>query len=136
MAKQGGFGLQIKIDVSGTMTAVAHVLDSDLPEQERIIADATGHDSANGHAEYLSTGLRQINEFKMTLAWDATESTHQAILAAYNSDSAVGMSVADPAGTETIAFNAFITKIGRVSEKKGVYKAEVTVQPTGAPTIS
>ena len=136
MAKQGGFGLQIKIDVSGAMTAVANVLESDFPEQERIVADATAHDSAGGYAEYVSTGLRQLNEFKLTLAWDDAETTHQAILSAYNSETPVDMSVADPNGNETIAFSAFITKIGRISEKKGVYQAEVTVQPTGAPTIS
>ncbi len=136
MARQGGFGIKCKITVSATLTAITHILDAKFPKQEKILWEATGHDSTSGYVEHLATGVRQLSEFSLTLAWDDTETTHAALVTAFDSNAAVAMSIEDPGGAEVIAFSAHIKDLGRVSEIKGGYKCEVTIQPTGAPTIS
>lgn len=133
----GGFGLAVKIDISSTLTAIAHMVEGEIPEFEKFIAEATPHSATGGWAQYVATGKRKMNEFKVTLAWDSDDSTHAAIRTAFDSDSSVNMSVVAPDGTdETIAFAAHITKIGLISEAEDYYKAEVSIQPTGAPTIT
>lgn len=136
MATQGGYGLTIKIQVSATLTTIVHVLEADMPEFEKVLAEVTAHDSAGGYAEHIATGKRKINEFEMTLLWDKAAATHAAVIAAFNSDSPVNMSVADPDGAETIAFSAHVYKMGRVSEQEEGYQCKVSIQPTGQPTIT
>lgn len=136
MAEQGGYGVICRISVSGTLTAITNLLDVTFPEQEKLLWESTAHDTASGYVTFLATGLRQLNEFTLTLGWDDTASTHAALLAGYNSDSTVNMNIQDPDGQEVIAFAAHITKLGRVAELKGGYKCEVTVQPTDGPTIT
>lgn len=136
MSVQGGYGAVLKITVTASLTAVAHVRDFEFPEFERVVAEITAHDSPGGYAEYISTGKRKMNEFTCTLTWDKSEATHQAMLAAFNSDDPVEMSTEDPNGVEVIAFDALVTKIGRQAEQEEGYSAEVSIQPTGIPAIT
>ena len=136
MGTQGGFGVEIKIAVGGTLTAVAHVLETDYPEFEKILYERTGHDSPGGYAEHGASGKRKISDFKCKLEWDVEEATHAAMLAAFDSDDPVGMSIADPDGTEVISFDAHVYKVGRIAAQEEGYSCEVTIQPTGQPTIA
>lgn len=136
MPPQGAFGVAIKIAVSTVLTAVVHVLDVDPIEFEKFIAEVTCHDSTDGYAEHIATGKRSFNEFALTVLWDRDEQTHQAVLAAFDSDEAVQMSIEDPEGIETITFNAIVTKMGRIFSQDDAYKCAVTIQPTGKPTIT
>jgi hypothetical protein len=133
---QGGFGVQLQIDVGTVLTAVTKVEDCPFPEFEKILAESTGHDSAGGYAEYVATGKRRLNEFEVTLIWDTSEATHAAMVTAFDSDAPVTCSVADPDGDETIQFEAHVRTNGRVSEQEDAYKATVGIQPTGQPTIT
>ncbi len=134
---EGGFGLSVKIKIASTMTAIVEMLEGEIPEFEKFLAEMTPHDAPGGYAKYVATGKRKMNEFKITLGWDSDDSTHAAVLAAFDSDSPVDMSVVSPDGAdETIAFAAHIAKIGRIAEQEDGYKCDVTIQPTGAPTIS
>lgn len=133
---QGGFGVDLKIDVGTVLTAMTKILDVPFPEFEKILAEVTGHDSPGGYAEWIATGKRKLNEITVTLAWDTAESTHAAVVTAFDSDAAVSFSVADPDGDETIAFEGHIRTIGRISQQEDAYKAEVAIQPTGEPTIT
>lgn len=136
-AIEGGFGLSLKITVGTSLTAVTFLLEGEIPEFERFVAEATPHNATGGWAKFVGTGKRKLNEFKVTLGWDSDETTHAAMVTAFDSDSSVNMSVISPDGTdETIAFAAFITKMGRISEQEDAYKCEVTIQPTGKPTIT
>lgn len=135
MATQGGFGLEVKIN-TGALTAIVKVQESDFPAQMKELADVTGHDSASGYREFIDTGVRELGEFTLTVLWDDTATTHAALLTAFAGTAVVGMSIEDPAGQEVIAFNAFIKQIGRVSVMTEGYKAQITVRPTGAPTIT
>jgi hypothetical protein len=136
MATQGGFGLTVNITIGETLTAIATILDGEIPRFKRYLAEFTAHDSTSGYDEYISTGRRGLDKFKLTLGWDAVEETHEAIVAAFDSEDPVEMSVEDPAGIETITFDAFIEEIGRIAKQKEGYVAEVVIQPTGAPTIT
>jgi predicted secreted protein len=136
MTTQGGYGLVIKLEIAASLTAIAHVLEADFPEFEKLLAEVTAHDSPSGYAEYISTGKRKLGEFTMTLLWDADAATHAAIVAAFNSDATINMSVQDPDGVEVISFAAHVTKVGRQAEQEEGYQAEITIQPTGVPTIS
>lgn len=136
MGTQGGFGLKVKITVSTVLTAIAHITDAEFPEFEKILKEVTGHDATGGYAEFIATGKRKVNSFPVTLAWDSSASTHAAILAAFDSNDAVAMSIEDPAGDEVISFNAHIQKVGRISDQEDGYKCKVTIQPTGQPTIT
>lgn len=133
---EGGFGFVCKIDVVGVPTAIAHINSFGTPEFEKMVAEITGHDADGGYAEWVSTGKRKMGEFTHTLAWDPISSTHAALLAGYNSDDPVQISIEDPSGKEKIEFDAHITKVGRKTEQEEGYMCEVTFQPTGKPTIT
>lgn len=134
---EGGFGLSVKITVGTSLTAFTYMIEGEIPEFERFIAEATPHSSTGGWAVFVSTGKRKMNEFKVTLGWDSDEATHAAVRTAFDAEAPVNMSVVSPDGTdETIAFAALITKIGLITEQEDYYKAEVTIQPTGKPTIT
>ena len=135
MAEQGGFGVILKISVSATMTAVANLRDVEFPEFEKTLADSTKHSSPSGYMERIATGLKEVKSFKAELGWDKGQTTHATIIAAFDSLSPVNMSIQDPAGVETISFSAHVQKLGRVAKMKDVYICNVTIQPTGAPTI-
>lgn len=134
---EGGFGLQVKITVGTALTAIAYMVEGEIPEFERFVAEATPHSATGGWAKFVSTGKRKLNEFKVTLAWDSDDTTHGAIRTAFDAETSVNMNVISPDGTdETIAFAAFITKIGLIAEQEDYYKCEVSIQPTGKPTIT
>jgi hypothetical protein len=136
MGTQGGFGVKVQITVGSVLTAIAHILEMDYPEFEKVLYDRTAHDSPEGYAEFGDSGKRKVSDFKVTLEWDMTESTHAAILAAFDSADPVSMAVKDPEATETISGNAYIQKVGRIAKQEEGYQCEVTIQPTGKWSIT
>lgn len=135
MTRQGGFGTVIKITVTASLVAITHAQDIEFPEFEKVLADITGHDAPGGYEEIIATGKRKMNAFKTKLTWDVAEATHAAVLAAFNSDNTVLMSVEDPDGAEVIEFQAHVAKLGRVAEQEEGYVCEVEIKPTGIPVI-
>lgn len=135
---EGGFGLQVKITVGTSLTALTYLLEgSEMPKFKAFIAEATPHSATGGWAKRVHTGKRSLEPFKVVLGWDSDESTHGAVQTAFDSDSSVNMSVISPDGSdETIAFSAFIEEISRMPAQEDVYKAEVMLTPTGKPTIT
>ena len=135
MTGQGGFGVVLKIN-TGALTAIVNVEDVDFPEFEKILSESTAHDSTTGYAEYIATGKRKLNEFPCTITWDTSEATHAQVVTSFGSDDPVGMSIEDPDSDETIAFDAHIRAMTRISKQEEHYKCDVAIQPTGAPTIT
>lgn len=135
---EGGFGLQVKITVGTSLTAIASLLEgSELPKFKKFIADATPHSATGGWAKKIATGKRDAESFKLVLGWDKDEATHAAIRTAFDSDASVNMAVVSPDGTdETISFAAHIEEIARLTGQEDAYTAEVMVTPTGKPTIT
>ncbi len=133
----GGFGIQVKITVGTSLTALTYLLEgSELPKFKKFIADATAHSSTGGWAQRIATGKRSLESFKVVLGWDSDEATHAAVQTAFDSDAAVAMSVVSPGTDETIAFSAHIEEISRITPQEDAYTAEVMITPTGKPTIT
>lgn len=133
----GGFGLQVKITVGTSLTAIAEVLEgSELPKFKKFIAEATPHSSTGGWAKRVATGKRSAESFKIVLGWDSDEVTHAAMRTAFDSNDPVAMSVVSPGADETIAFSAHIEEIGLITPQEDAFTAEVMVTPTGKPTIT
>jgi len=135
MARQGGFGAKLRINISSVMTAIVHIEDFEFPELEKLLVEVTGHDSPGGWSEQIPTGKKRANAFTCTLTWDRTQSTHQAVVAAFDSELPVELEAADPDEVETIAFEAHINKMGRITDQEGSYQCEVEVTPTGLVLI-
>ena len=136
MAKHPGFGVQVKINVSSTLTAIAQVKKFKYPDFEKKVVDVTTHDSTGGWAEWLASGKFEMSDAQLTLEWDKTLSTHAAIVTAFSSLAPVDMTFQDKDGTEIVAISAIITKMGRTSEQDGALECDVTIKPTGQPTIT
>mgnify|MGYP001424743406 FL=1 len=135
MAIQGGFGVLLKIDVSG-LTTTANLLDTDFPEQSKMLEEATGHSATGGYAVYVASGKRELGEFTATLLWDKADSTHAKVLTVLAANATVNMSIQDPAGAEIIAFAAHVKSVKRISKQDEAYKAEITFQPSANPTVT
>lgn len=135
---EGGFGLQVKITVGTSLTALTYLLEgSELPKFKKFIADVTPHSATGGWAKKIATGKREAESFKVVLGWDSDEATHAAVQTAFDSDLPVNMSVVSPDGSdETISFSAHIEEIARLTGQEDAYTAEVMITPTGKPTIS
>ena len=135
-SEQGGLGVKLKITVSAALTAVANVEEVEFPELEKIMADITAHDSGGGWDETIPSGRFNSSEFEATLTWNADDSSHAAITAAFGSTVSMPMSIEDPAGVEVLAFNGFVTKMGRVAELDEAYRCKVTFKATGPINIT
>lgn len=131
MATAGGFGAQLKIDISGTMTITVDVVEIPWPEISRLLPDATAHDSASGYREFIPSGKREAGEFTVRVQWDDLQATHAALLTAYGSTTPLGMQLLNVSSTDGLSFMGLVKTIGRVSLQDGVYEANITIQPTG-----
>jgi L-ascorbate metabolism protein UlaG (beta-lactamase superfamily) len=79
---------------------------------------------------------KDLEELTARLGWDATESTHAALLTAFDGTTAVSFSIADPSSNETITFEGHVRQIQRYSPAEDTFEVDVAIQPTGAPTIT
>lgn len=137
MTTQGGFGLKAEIEIAAVLTVIADVLEgSELPKFKKFLADATPHNATGGYAVRVATGKRSLESFKLVLGWDKDEATHAAMRTVFDSNSPVNMKISSPGEDEKIAFSAHIEEIARGAPQEDKYSAEVTVTPTGAPTIT
>lgn len=132
----GGFGLQVKIDIAASPTLITYLLEGEIPKFKKFIAEATPQDASGGYAVRVATGKRSLESFKVTLGWDSDETTHAAVMTAFDSNSPNTIAVLSPGTDETITFSAHIEEVGRMTKDEDAYKAEVLITPTGAPTIS
>lgn len=132
----GGFGLQVKIQSGTNLVAITYMIAGELPKFKKFIAEATPQSATGGWAKRVATGKRSLESFKVTLGWDSDETTHAALVTAFDSDSSVNMSVVSPGSDETIAFAAHIEELGRIAEDEDYFKCEVMITPTGKPTVT
>jgi len=128
--------VKFQADTTTPLEAIVNVKDAEFPRFKRFLAESTSHGSTGGYAEYVDSGSRELQKFKLTLGWDADAATHAALVTALTNETALAFSIQDPDGDEVISFSAFVEEIGRMGEKKGQFEAEVVIQPTGAPTIT
>ncbi len=137
MTSQGGFGLTAKIEIAAVLTVVVDILEgSELPKFKKFLAEMTPHSATQGYAVRVATGKRSLESFKLVIGWDSDEATHAAMQTVFDSNLPVNMSISAPGNDEVIAFAAHIEEIARQAPQEDGYTAEVTITPTGAPTIT
>lgn len=136
MAKVKGIGVVVEVDVAATPTTVANVEEIDYPDIEQEVDEVTNHGSTNGWREFLATGQKGLMPFDLTLIWDISEATHAEIRTLSTNGTAVTWTVDDPASAEKFTFEAIVSKLVRQPRKDAALRAIVTVQPTGAVTVS
>jgi hypothetical protein len=136
MASQGAFGIDLKIMVATTLTTIANVESVTFPKPDKVLAESTGHDSTAGYAEWIASGKRNLDEFSITVVWDSTDSTHAAIVTAFDADAAVSMSIEDPGAVEVISGSAHVKSVERKGDMESSFEADVVFQPTGQWSIA
>ena len=132
MAAQGGYGITFQLNG----TTIVGVDDIDELSFIKFMAEVTAHDSPGGYYEAVDTGKRRIEPLNMAVFWDQGEATHAAVISAFDAQVSSQFDWSDPDGVETIQFNGFFEKIGRVSPQDEGYRANVLVHPTGTATIT
>ena len=132
MTAQGGYGVTFQLNG----TVMVGVDDIDELSFIKFMAEVTAHDSPGGYYEAVDTGKRRIEPMNITVFWDTNNAVHQAMVDTFATRDAQEITWADPDGDETIVFQAYIEKIGRVSPQDEGYRANVIVHPTGTATIS
>jgi len=132
MAVSGGWGVDLQIEVSSTLTTIVNGVELEFPSIELELTDVTAHDSTGGWQERLATGRLMSGEFKAKMTWDDSETTHQQIHTDQAAKTASSMAIISPDDSETYTFSAFVKSIKPVSPQNGSYDMEVTFAPTGA----
>jgi hypothetical protein len=82
MTTIGGFGLEITIGGD----TIVDLIEGEIPKLKKFLAEATPQDATDGYTERVATGKRSLESFKVTLGWDADDTTHDAIMNAFNAD--------------------------------------------------
>ena len=136
MAQSGGYGVRLRIGEELSEVIIVHVDEIDELQLTKFISEATGHDSAGGYYEAVATGKFRIQPFNVGIWWDSNEASHIALITSFNGLTSDRFEWLDPAGGETIVFRAFVEMIGRVTLQEGTYRANLTLHPTGEPTIT
>jgi hypothetical protein len=132
MATQGGMGLEIKVTVTSTLTAIGHLLpETNWPKVEKILSEETGHDALNGYAEWKPTGKYAVGTFTLIVLWDPSATTHAALNAAFDSQDDVAMLISSPNGNEAWTFVAQVKSLGPSSKQDQGFRMAIDVQPTG-----
>ena len=142
----GGFGVTFSIgdgalSTTPTYTAIASVKTFNGDEIASVMSETTAHDSAAGYREFVPSGLFEVSDIELGLAFDISEGTHanssggvthallNKTLLAYK------IELPDSGGTNWV-FDAYINKIKWDSPKEEHIMANVTLKVTGQPTLS
>ncbi len=135
--KRASKGALFKVTVSSTLTTVEGVQTFDYVRGSADRIDVTSHDSPGNRKEYVS-GLIDPPSFDVPILWDngsGGSATHAAIETAYKAGTSINCSVTT-IDAKVYAFAALITNISFSNPTDGAFVATVTVQPTGAETVT
>jgi len=78
------------------LAPIASVEDIDLPRLKNVISKFTQHDQT--YQQSVATGLVEIDDIKLTLAWDVSLPTHLALVTAFDAQSTENMQFTAPDG--------------------------------------
>lgn len=102
--------------------------------------DATNmmsHDGSGGGYRERIPGLKSLEPVTFTIDYVPTEATHQALYTDLGdgSNDTYNLEYCDGGSTYTWSFSAFVSSIAINAQIDDKLTAEVTLQPTGAPTL-
>lgn len=146
MGYTGGFGVDFNIGsaaMSGTpsYTAIAQVKKWNGIEIAAILSEVTHHASAGGFREKIPSGLFEVSDLELELAFDISEGTHAnssggLVHALLNKTKLAYQIVLPDSGTTTWTFDAYVQKIKFDSPQEEHVMGTVTLTVTGQPTLA
>ncbi len=121
-------GHGVIFEMGSPLAEIASVEDIDLPRMKNIISKFTQHDET--FQQSVATGLKEIDDIKLTLAWDVSLPTHIALVTAFDAQSTENMQFTAPDG-ESMSGQGIIAEMGRVAKSRDHYNCEVVISTKG-----
>lgn len=138
MAAVAAFGAEFWLDnASGTLTKIGNPLVIPPPAVTRESIDATDHDSEDGVAEYIASGVLRIGSMSVTLHRDPLSASDALIMEAITSGTRRTFKVIEnkTGGTSETTGECFVTGYEPDGDEiEGKKTATLTIQPTGPIT--
>jgi hypothetical protein len=146
MGNTGGYGVTFRIGntvkaSSPTYAAIANVMEFNGMEIGSVMADISAHDSTAGFREKIPSGLFEVGDVELTLAFDSAEGSHAnasgGLTYALLNKSLLGYQIAFPnTAATTWTFDAYCSKIAWQAPLDGAWQAIVTLTVTGQPALT
>lgn len=137
--KYSAFGTSLKVSdgaATPVFTIVAGVQDIDGPKYSTDEIDVTAHDSLNAFEEAIPT-IKRASPITIPIVYDPANVTHQALVTLWQNRTVRDWQIIAPdAGAEMIQVAAFIKDWGRSYPVAGALMADLSLRPTGQPTIT
>ena len=117
--------------------AIAEVRDMDGPALKMETVDVTSHSSASGWAEHIGTTL-EAGELSLEIGYVPSASSHSSasgLIRFLTGKTARPFQIGFPDGTAW-EFSGLVTAFKPKAAVKGDLVADVSIQVTGAPTLS
>lgn len=146
MGADGGYGVTFNIgdgdmDSTPSYTAIAQVKTWNGVEIAQKMSEWTHHASTGGYREKVPSGLFEVSDLELGLAFDISQATHAnssggLIHALLNKTKLAYQVILPDSGNTTWTFDAYVQKINNASDKEEHIDATVTLVVTGQPTLA
>lgn len=131
---KGGFKTKLyREDPTGTWQQVSEILDVTGPAVSQVLEDATHMDSADGYAEKIAVGLREVGDVTFQMHFLQDDASQAGLRADLNASTLRNYRIVFPPATKRIAFDGFVANIGAAFPVRGKMVRDVTISITGKP---
>lgn len=134
-----GIGTELKRGDGGgpeTFTTIANVGDIDGPNESVDTVEVTSNSSPNQTRQYIA-GLRNSGQVTFPVNWVPSNQTHQNLKADFDARVVRNFQLVWPdSGNATLDFAGIITNFGWSSPLGDKVTGSITIQVTGAPTLT
>lgn len=137
MTKRSAKGTLLQYESStspSTFTTVPGVQDFTVPLGEKDEIDVTTHDSPGGYEETV-LGIGRLPTFNVPVMWDGANTTHKAILAAHDADTALNLKITC-VDLQVISGLAFVKTVSLNAPVNGKYDAGLSLKWAAKPTVT
>ena len=128
------FGTQLKIQITGTYTAIAEITRIRGLNLTAETVEVTSHSSTDAWKEYIPTVL-SAGDVTFDLNYVPSDTAHAALVSALTAKTISDFQIILPdAGNTTWTFSANVTAFNVEANVNGALTAAVTLRVTGKPT--
>jgi predicted secreted protein len=132
--KRAAKGTLLQYESAPTVfTTIPGVGDFNVPLGEKDEIDVTTHDS--GGYEETVLGIGRLAAFDVPMMWDGSDTTHQAILAAHDSDTAISIQITT-VDLQVVTGNVVVKNITFNAPVNGKFDASTSFKWTAKPTVT
>lgn len=114
-------------------STVPKVENLGLPELSVTLVDGTVF--GDEFPVRVATGQRSIGEISFTIQYDQSDSVHSAIRGQWTGKTASNYKITKPSGTTSIVMSCYVSRWQETAERDGLLKVNVTLSPSGSPTV-